>query len=201
MSSTRRAGRRSVATLVLFVVALGCTGPGAPQAHRGGDPPTEGLDRGSAAGGGAPTAEAELPGRAEFVENALQLRPESRGQLAERLGSPDAMWVEEVANRHVPGVKDSLFTVRHGAFLARFHQPGGGGDLLSMVQVSSNRHLRYAVIGLSVTRIDAAFGPPDEASDTSLTYYCTSCVAGDDPVELIVDQGQVQRVRFNYYVD
>lgn len=59
----------------------------------------------------------------------------------------------------------------------------------------------YPVIGLDVATIDGVFGRPDEVSDSSLTYYCTTCVAGDNPVELVIVDGRVRRVRFNYYVD
>ena len=69
------------------------------------------------------------------------------------------------------------------------------------VDVSDNRHLRYPVIGREMTAIEAAFGPPDASSDSSATYLCTTCQAGDDPVELVVEEGEVRRVRFNYYVD
>lgn len=148
-----------------------------------------------------PTAPAELPERSEFVDHGLRHRPASRADLRETLGAPDSVATEVIPNRHVPGVMDTIYTVHYADLVARFHHPGGGGDLLSMLQVSDDRHLRYPVIGADVVTLDAAFGRPDEASDSSLTYHCTTCEAGNDPVEIIVLDGQVRRVRFNYYVD
>ncbi len=142
-----------------------------------------------------------LPDRGEFVDNSLSVPAGSRTALRAALGEPETTTSEEVPNRHVPGVTDTLFTLRYPDLTARFHHPGGGGDLLSMVEVSDNRHLRYPVIGSTAAEVDAAFGRPDASSDSSLTYDCTSCEAGDDPVELIVVDGEVRRVRFNYYVD
>lgn len=142
-----------------------------------------------------------LPGRVVFVDSALAVRPESRAELQALLGAPDSTQMEVVPNRHVPGVLDTLYTVHYSDLVARFHHPGGGGDLLSMVEVTHDRHLRYPVLGRSVTDVDAAFGRPDEASDSSLTYYCTTCEAGHDPVELIFHELAVRSVRFSFYVD
>lgn len=148
-----------------------------------------------------PPTQADLPDRSDFVDNALRQRPAARADLRATLGAPDSVTAEVIPNRHVPGVMDTIYAMHYPDLLARFHHPGGGGDLLSMVQVSDNRHLRYPVMGADVATLDSAFGPPDEASDSSLTYYCTTCEAGNGPVEIIVREGQVRRVRFNYYVD
>lgn len=146
-------------------------------------------------------AEVNLPDRTEFVERGLATAAGSRAELQASLGAADSIAAEVVPNRHVPGVLDTIYTVHYQDLVAILHHPGGGGDLLSMVQVSSNRHLRYPVIGADAQTIDRAFGRPDEASDSSLTYYCTSCQAGNDPVQLVVEDGEVRRVRFNFYVD
>jgi hypothetical protein len=160
------------------------------------EPRAQGPDRPPPA---APTA--VLPSRGEFVNDGLRTRANDREQLRASLGAPDSVGEEVLPNRHVPGVLDTIFTVHYSDLLARIHHPGGGSDLLSMVQVSDNRHLRYPVIGMRVEAIDRAFGQPDEASDSSLTYYCQTCEAGDDPVQLVIVDGTVRRVRFNYYVD
>jgi hypothetical protein len=176
---------------LLSIVFLACSGGTAS------DRPPDERD-----GGDTPAAEAAaLPDREEFVTRGLGIDAGTRESLRAALGEPDSLGAEVLPNRHVPGVMDTIYTVIHSDLTARIHHPGGGGDLLSSVEVSANRHLRYPVIGLDVARIDAAFGRPDEASDSSLTYSCTSCVAGDDPVQLLFAEGKVRRVRFNYYVD
>ena len=60
---------------------------------------------------------------------------------------------------------------------------------------------RSPAIGLRDGLIESAFGPPDLRSDSSTTYYCTSCIAGDDPVEFVVEDSRIRRIRFNFYVD
>src|SRR5690606_23931130 len=108
---------------------------------------------------------------------------------------------EVVPNRHVAGVMDTLFAVHYPGLAVHIHRPGPGGELVSSVEVAANRYLRYPAIGVSGAAVEEAFGPPDERSDSTLTYLCTSCMAGDDPVEIVVHDGRVRRVRFGYYVD
>lgn len=150
---------------------------------------------------GAPTVQVDLPDREEFVRNGLIHPGETRAALAERLGPPDSIHFEVVANRHVPNVTDSLFTVHYRDLTAGIHRPGSGGELLSSVEVTGNRHLRHPVIGMDAAAMLAAFGPPDERTDSTLTYRCTTCIAGDDPVIFTLESGEVRRVRFGYYVD
>lgn len=142
-----------------------------------------------------------LPEREEFVLRGLQTTADTRGSLREALGPPDSIEAQAVPNRHNPGITDTLFTVHYPDLVAHIHRPGGGGELLSSVQVSSNRHLRYDVIGLPRTTIEESFGVPDESSDSSVTYYCRSCEASENPVELSFRGGRVDRIQFNYYVD
>jgi hypothetical protein len=142
-----------------------------------------------------------LPDREEFVLRGLRTAAASRAELAETLGDPQNIVAEVVPNRHVPGLLDTIFTVNYPDLTARFHRPGGGGELLSNVEVASNRHLRYPAIGIGRDAIEEAFGAPDEASDSSATYNCTSCIAGDDPVRFIFSDDRVRLIQFSYYVD
>lgn len=204
MTVRRGAGRRpatairAVILLWLGVVTPGCAGPPAP-------PEAENATTDSVSGADSlatlPPPAGELPDRSVFVDSALRVDARSRDALRAALGEPDSTAAEVVPNRHVPGVMDTIYTLHYPDLVARFHHPGGGGDLLAMVQVSNNRHLRYPVLGLTVAAIDEAFGRPDEATDSSLTYYCTTCEAGDDPVQLVFLDGELRRVRFGYYVD
>lgn len=163
------------------------------------------ADEGGSAPDGAPAGAGAvadtLPEREEFVLRGLRTTADTRASLAEALGAPDSIEAEAVPNRHNPGITDTLLTVHYPELVAHIHRPGGGGELLSSVQVSSNRHLRYDVIGRSRATIEEAFGVPDERSDSTVTYYCRSCEASENPVELSFRNGRVQRIRFNYYVD
>ena len=175
--------------VALLVVVAGC-GPSEPRDE---GPPEE------AEQSVAPSA--ALPSRGEFVENGLQLPGNTRADFLAALGDPNRIVSEAVPNRHVPGVTDTLFTLYYPDLIAHIHLPGPGGELVSSVEVSDNWHLRHAVIGQTPGAIESAFGPPDQRTDTTFTYLCTTCVAADNPVELVIRDGRVQRVRFNYYVD
>lgn len=176
--------RLSAAVLFLSMMWIGCGGASSEpeRAH-------------------PPLSVSELPERAEFVDQGLAVAVDSRTDLTAALGPADSVRTEEIANRHVPGVRDTIYNVYHPGRMTRIHHPGGGGDLLSMVEVWDNRHLRYPVLGLDTAALQEAFGPPDERTDSALIYRCTSCVAGDDPVEFLIQQGAIERVRFHFYVD
>ena len=146
-------------------------------------------------------SDAPLPDRDVFVTEGLAPHAGSRAALRARLGEPESVVREVVPNRHVPDVQDTLLTVLYPEVIANLHKPGGGGELLSSVRVESNEHLRYGLIGESLSEIDAAFGAPDDASDSSLVYRCATCEGADDPVEILIRDGIVHAVRFNYYVD
>lgn len=185
----RRCGGRARILTAILMSLLACRPAPTPESGSPEDPAAESI------------ALESLPSRAEFVSGGLAFKPESRDQLRARFGPPDSVSREAVPNRHVAGVLDTIYTVHYPDLVARIHHPGGGGDLMSMVQVASNRHLRFPILGLSLNRIDSVFGRPDEASDSSIVYYCATCEAGNDPVEIVFADGEARRVRFNYYVD
>src|SRR5690606_36533269 len=145
--------------------------------------------------------EGSLPDREEFVRGGLVTPGRTRSEIEQTLGTPDSIRFEVVPNRHVPNATDTLFALHYTDLVAGIHRPGPGGELLSSVEVSSNRHLRYPLVGISAEEAEAALGPPDERSDSTLTYRCTTCVAGDDPVVITLANGGVERIRFSYYVD
>ena len=148
-----------------------------------------------------PAAAVELPDRDVFVASALLAPGATRAELRERWGEPDSVIARVVPNRHVPGVVDTLFTVHHPGLIVGLHRPGVGGELLSAVTVSSNDFLRWPVIGASAAAVERELGPADVRAPERLVYHCRTCVAGDDPVELLLDGDAIVAIRFNYYVD
>lgn len=118
------------------------------------------------------------------------------------LGAPDSVRSEVVANRHVPGVSDTLFTVYYSDLVATLHKPGGGHDISSGAVISHNRYLSAPIIGMSAAEVERSYGAPDRRSDSSSTYNCIgSCATVEDPVEFVFASGRVRRVRLSYYVD
>jgi hypothetical protein len=181
-------------TLPLFLLFLFLACKGAPA-------PDEAPPAVSTPSDSTEASPSTLPDREEFVLRGLRTAAASRAALAETLGEPQNIVAEVVPNRHVAGVLDTIFTVHYPDLTARIHRPGGGGEMPSSVEVASNRHLRYPAIGIGRDAIEEAFGTPDEASDSSATYICTSCIAGDDPVRFIFSDDRVRLVQFSYYVD
>lgn len=191
-SLTCRAGILAVATTLL----AGCD-PGAGTTDRQTAAPSRTLD--SVADVSASTS--RFPDRETFVTDGLLLPGRTRAELASALGAADSVQSEVVPNRHVPGAQDTLFTIFYPGLVVGIHRPGPGGELLSSAEVWSNRYLRYPAIGARRSSILAAFGPPDRMATDSLTYRCTSCIAGDDPVTLVFVEDRVERVGFSFYVD
>lgn len=164
----------------------------------GGSPPSPAAD-------GAPlpppAGPADLPSLEAFIRDGLSVPAESRASLRDALGDRDSIASEVIPNRHVPGVVDTLFTVYYPGLEVHIHRPGPGGELLSSVDVASNRYLHYPVIGAAGSAIEEAFGAPDDRAPGTLTYLCTTCIAGDNPVHIFLENGRVAGVQFNYYVD
>ncbi|HET7275188.1 MAG TPA: hypothetical protein VFI91_08390 [Longimicrobiaceae bacterium] len=142
-----------------------------------------------------------LPGREEFVQNGLISPGTDRASFTEALGQPDSASAEIIPNRHIPDAQDSIITIYYPRVIATVHRPGPGGELLKSVQVSDNQFLRYPVIGAASEVIATAFGEPDEQTINTVTYFCTSCTAGNNPVRFSFEDGRVRSVRFSYYVD
>lgn len=175
----------------LLLALASCRGESAPEVGAADPARDEQVD----------SAATALPGREEFVDRGLRPAGTTRASLAGTLGQPDSIAYEVIPNRHVPGERDTLFTIYYPDLVASVHRPGPGGELLSRVSVMANRHLRYPALGATENAVTAAFGTPDERTDSSLTYHCTTCVAGDNPVVLFLQDGRVHRVQFNFYVD
>lgn len=155
------------------------------------------------AGCGGGEGAGALPSVEELTRQGLLAPGRTRSEIAERLGPPDSTLSRVVPNRHVPGVRDTLFELYYPGLRAGIHHPGGGRDLLASVEVTSDRHLRYPRLGIGAAReeVRAALGPPSEEEGDALTYLCASCQAVEEPVTFFFEDGRVARILFSYYVD
>lgn len=108
-----------------------------------------------------------------------------------------------VPNRHVPGVRDTLFELFYPGLRVGIHHPGGGRDLLSSVVVAEDRYLGFPRLGIGTTEeeVREALGVPEAAAGDSLTYLCRTCPGAEEPVTFVLEDGRVVRIRFDYYVD
>ena len=180
---------------MLLLAATGCGGAG--------DVPGADLPAGVAApDSSVPSSESlDIPDRDLLFTGMLRLRPSSREEVLDAYGEPDRTTSQTVPNRHVPGETDTLVALHYPDAIVSFHIPGPGGELLSSVEVVDNRYLEYGLIGSSIGQVEREIGAADEVGDSVAKYLCRSCIAGDDPVTLVVKGGEIVRVRFDYYVD
>lgn len=177
------------------MVSLAACGEAAPP--EGGAPPDPAPAAGQAAGSAPP------PSVEDLTRRGLLPLGGSREEIAATLGPPDSVAFRVVPNRHVPGVRDTLFDLFYPDLRIGIHHPGGGRDLLSSVVVASDRYLRFPRPGIGATReeVREALGAPQEAAGDSLTYLCRACPGAEEPVTFVFEDGRVVRIRFDYYVD
>lgn len=182
--------------LLLTALTVACGGTDAPRISP--EAPVDATSDGASPG----ISEAlDIPYREALFTQLLRERPSSRAWVRSTLGDPDSATSRLVPNRHVPGATDTLVALYYPGIVVRFHVPEPGGELLSQLDVSDNRYLAYPLIGAPVALVEEEVGPADEVGDTLRSYRCHSCVAGDDPVSMIVRDGEIVRIRFQYYVD
>jgi hypothetical protein len=165
-----------------------------------------------APGGGA-TSSQEAPGAGgetapsadAFVLMGLLPPGDDRATIRAALGEPTDSAREVVPNRHVPGVMDTLIVLEYPGLAVHLHRPGleDAGDLLSEVEVTDPRWLRYArpSIGTELSELESLLGRPTEIDGDGFTYSCGSCEMAETSVEFVIAGNRVTRVRFLYYVD
>ena len=133
--------------------------------------------------------------------DAVFLAPLTREELLQAYGAPDSVHARTEANRHVPGVIDSLFQVHYRGLMAGFRKPGGGSDLITQMDATDNRFLRYPTIGIGARRDRLLQVLPDTSvvAADRVEYNCGT--GADEPVTFWLVGDQVRRVSKSYYVD
>lgn len=151
-----------------------------------------------------PPREGPAPSADAFVRSGLLPIGDTRERIGARLGEPARVTSETVPNRHVPGVTDTLIVLEYPGLAVHVHRPGmaDAGDLISRVDVTDDRYLRFSVptIGTDLAELERVLGPPSEVDGEGFTYACPSCVV-DMPVKFLVRENRVREIRFHYYVD
>jgi hypothetical protein len=125
----------------------------------------------------------------------------TRASMRERYGAPDSIVATTEANRHVPGLTDSLFAVHYAGLTAHIRTPPSNRDLGTEVHVSDNRYLRHPEIGIGVgpATLVNVLGQPTRSDTTSLVYECGD--GAEQPVTFHLAQNVVHRIEIRYYVD
>lgn len=133
--------------------------------------------------------------------DAVFLAPLTREELLQAYGAPDSVHAATEPNRHVAGVIDSLFQVHYPGLTAGFRTPGGGSDLITRMDVTDNRYLRYPTIGIGARRDRLMQVLPDTSlvAADRVEYDCG--MGANEPVTFWLVGGQIRRVSKSYYVD
>ena len=186
--------------ITFAVVMLGCSGADSPDARSNATNasatsiasavPEPAFDSASVAGLTCLT-----------LMDAVFLAPLTREELLQAYGAPDSVHARTEPNRHVAGVIDSLVQVYYPGLTAGFRKPGEGTDLITQMEVTDNRYIRYPSIGIGARR-DRLI---QVVSDTSLVrddrveYDCG--MGANEPVTFWLVGEQIRRVSKLYYVD
>lgn len=185
--------------LAAFALVAVCSGAAACGADRGAD---EGQASADTAAADSDVAEVTC---AAYAEQGLRVDARSREAYRAALGEPDSVASETVANRHVPGVTDTIFRWHYPGLTTQIWKPGteGGTDLLDRVEVRSDDHLAWPELGIGTRaeRIVQAFGPPMERSEQRIEYACGSGMGAETVVAFLLEGGRVSEVHFDMYVD
>jgi len=133
--------------------------------------------------------------------DSVFLAPSTRAALLQLYGAPDSSSVSTEPNRHVTGVIDSLFQVHYPGLTARFRKPGGGSDLITLLEATENRYLRYPSVGIGARgdRLLQVLSDASIVTDDRIEYNCG--MGADEPVTFWLVGGQIRRVSKSYYVD
>lgn len=143
----------------------------------------------------------------EGLERSLLAATPTRAAFREAFGAADSVIATTEPNRHEPGRTDSLFTVHYPGFVASFRKPGGGGDMVTGIELRDNRYVSAPRIGIgaSASAVVAALGQPTRGGqataggDAVLIYDCGPHV--EQPVTFHLTDGRVTSIVISYYVD
>lgn len=154
----------------------------------------------------APAADAqpEAPGAGcqQFTREGLKLAARSRAELLTEAGRPTKTEVEVVPNRHVPDQQDSIIRMEYDGMTVQLRRPGPGGEMFEYVAVTKRKWLNFPFFkpGVSEENVVTAMGEPQRRDARQLIYECGGGEV-ENPVVFELEDGAVQRIVFNYYVD
>lgn len=138
----------------------------------------------------------------QFVREGLKLKARTRAGLEAEAGRPSKTTVRVEPNRHVPNVSDSIFQFEYDGLTVQMRKPGPGGEMFEYVTVSKRKWLNFPYFqpGVSADNVIKAIGEPQRREGDNLVYTCGGGEV-EEPVVFETEDGAVQRIVFNYYVD
>jgi hypothetical protein len=138
----------------------------------------------------------------QFAREGLKLKARTRAGLEAEAGRPSKISAQVEPNRHTPNVQDSILRFEYEGLTVQMRKPGPGGEMFESVIVSKRKWLNFPFFqpGVSEANLIHAIGEPQRRDGNRLIYTCGSGEA-DEPVVFEMNEGAVQRIVFNYYVD
>ncbi|HEY0811085.1 MAG TPA: hypothetical protein VGD49_13040 [Longimicrobiales bacterium] len=138
----------------------------------------------------------------QFAREGLKLKARNRAELDAEIGNPGYIQVTTEPNRHVPNAQDSIIRLESDGLIVQVRKPGPGGELFEQVEVSQRKWLNFPYFrpGVSASDVVAALGQPRRREANRLIYNCGESEA-EEPIVFELEDGAVQRIVFNYYVD
>ena len=142
-------------------------------------------------------------GCVQFTRSGLKLSARSRAALQAEAGRPMTSHVTVEPNRHVPGQYDSIFQLQFGEGLkVQIRKPGPGSEMVEYVEVTKRKWLNFPYFqpGVGADKVIAAMGEPQRREGDNLVYTCGGGEV-ENPVVFRIEDGNVEAIVFNYYVD
>jgi hypothetical protein len=138
----------------------------------------------------------------QFALAGLKLKARTRAALEAEAGRPRQTSVSVEPNRHVPNQQDSIFRFEYEGMTVQMRKPGPGGEMFEYVAVTDRKWLNFPFFqpGVSVDRLVQAIGEPQRRDGNRLIYTCAGGEA-EEPVVFAIENGVVEGIVFNYYVD
>lgn len=141
----------------------------------------------------------------EVAENGFKFPDSDRKALAVQFGRPDSVRMQPAPNPHRPAQMDTVVDVFYPGIRLHYWVVGATQpyDILLEADVSDNRYLKYAELGIgaSATEITTALGEPAERADDSYKYSCALYIMSGADVSFHFAAGRVTRVVYKWEAD
>lgn len=141
----------------------------------------------------------------EVAENGFKIPDSDRKAVAAQFGRPDSVRMQPAPNPHRPAQTDTVVDVFYPGIRLHYWVVGATQpyDILLEAEVSDNRYLKYAELGIgaSATEITTALGEPAERADDSYKYSCGLYIMSGADVSFHFAAGRVTRVVYKWEAD
>lgn len=128
-------------------------------------------------------------------ENAV---PEALATLPQPLGEVS----RSVPNRHTPGVTDRVDSLDFGNVKLEVYRPGGGGPLLSAVEVDTTAvTIAGLAVGMNVSELLVRLGQPEHATSDLVVFRFTPSASAPFQLSASLDDQIVTSLRWSAYLD